>query len=224
LHDREQILFGGAAAAFSVKLTIDAAGIRDGVERAVKPRREMAQRFGPARDEMLAPLSVGLLAHSHNWESSASATSERITRLLEELDYELVQHPKESLDFLCIANLGFWWTVRVPFVPPPPDPIPSSTENQRLNGMAMTSIGQVDPTEIYTPVATLITHLLIRMSYVDTTLKPLATSLRAMGAVGSTNGPARLWDLDKVFSEVTQKQVKLEGWQPGYDMWGAVQF
>src|SRR5580658_6062655 len=35
LHSREEILAGGVAAAFSVKLTLDAGGIRDGVERAV---------------------------------------------------------------------------------------------------------------------------------------------------------------------------------------------
>jgi hypothetical protein len=76
LRSREEILAGGVAAAFSVKLTLDAAGIRDGVERAVALRRGLITRHGTLRDEMAPPFPVGLLAHSHIWKAPGSAPAD----------------------------------------------------------------------------------------------------------------------------------------------------
>jgi hypothetical protein len=69
LRTREEILAGGVAAAFSVKLTLDASGIRDGVRRAIALRRGLKPRYGTPREEMTAPFPVGLLAHSHSWKA-----------------------------------------------------------------------------------------------------------------------------------------------------------
>lgn len=46
LRGHEEILAGGVAAAFSVKLTLDSAGIRDGIKRAVALRRTLRPRLG----------------------------------------------------------------------------------------------------------------------------------------------------------------------------------
>jgi hypothetical protein len=70
LHSREEMLAGGVAAAFSLKLTADAQGIRDAVERAVALRRALQPRMGTPRDEMIGPFPVGLLAHFTRLESA----------------------------------------------------------------------------------------------------------------------------------------------------------
>src|SRR5262249_12466289 len=93
LRAQEEILTGGVAAAFSVKLTLDAAGIRDGVRRAVALRRTMRRGYGTPRSEMVAPFPVGILAHSHSWKAPGSTPEKNITDHLWSLDQEMVRHP-----------------------------------------------------------------------------------------------------------------------------------
>ncbi|MGO8949168.1 MAG: DUF6602 domain-containing protein [Ktedonobacterales bacterium] len=225
LCNREEILFGGVAAAFYVRLTLDAAGVRDGVERAVALRRGMHRRFGTSREEMLAPFPVGLLAHSHDWRAPGSTPRENITGQLRTLDDRLVEHPRESLDYLCVADLGLWFTMRVPFALTRPGLIPPGTTNiTAADGVALTGIGQIEPNEIFAPVASLITQLLVRLSYTDATLEPLATSLRAMGTLGKAFGHAREWNLDTVFSEIVRGQLPDQLFQQGSDFWGSAMY
>jgi hypothetical protein len=227
LHSREEVLSGGVAAAFSVKLTLDADGIRDGLKRAVALRRALHQRFGTAREEMLSPFPVGLLAHSHDWKAQGSVPRNNVVQHLRRLDEELVQHPRESLDFLCVADLGFWWTMRAPLIlmpSQPPHPLLGMNPILPPSAMAFTSIGETELDEGYTPVASLLTHLLARLSYIDPTLKPLASSLRFTGALGTTHGPARQWPIDSVFSEIVRRQLPHELFKQGSDFWGAAFF
>ena len=63
---------------------------------------------------MVAPFPVGLLAHSHDWTAPGSTPIENVTHHLYRLEEELVTHPRESLDYLCIADLALWYTVRLP--------------------------------------------------------------------------------------------------------------
>jgi hypothetical protein len=223
LQAREEILVGGVAAAFSVKLTLDAAGLQDGVQRAVSLRRGLAQRHGTARDEMLAPFPVGLLAHSHTWKAPGSAPGDNINEALMRLDAGLVQHPRESLDYLCVADLGFWWTVRIPYMP--------SIPTQMLGpvaptppGRAMTGISQLRPGEAHAPVAALIANLLARLSYSDPTLNPLATSLRALGALGTSEGKVREWALDQVFTELVRVNLTQDLFRYGSELMGSAYF
>jgi hypothetical protein len=148
LQDRHEILFGDVAAAFSVKLTLNSAGIRDGVSRAVQLRRGMGKRFGSPREEMLAPFPVGLLAHSHSWRSPGSTPRDNITQQLRSLDDELAEHPRESLDYVCVADLGFWWTMRTPFLPAGPAGMLSTALTGKPAGVALSGIGQTEESEI----------------------------------------------------------------------------
>jgi hypothetical protein len=221
LQDRHEILFGDVAAAFSVKLTLNSAGIRDGVSRAVQLRRGMGKRFGSPREEMLAPFPVGLLAHSHSWRSPGSTPRDNITQQLRSLDDELAEHPRESLDYVCVADLGFWWTMRTPFLPAGPAGMLSTALTGKPAGVALSGIGQTEESEIYAPVASLITQLLARMSYNDPTLRPLATSFRVMGTLGQTQGKSRAWPLEEVYSAGAQAQLP-QILRQGYDFWESV--
>lgn len=245
LHSREEILAGGVAAAFSVKLTLDAGGIRDGVERAVAIRRGLQARLGSPRDEMTAPFPVGLLAHSHAWKAPASSPAENIDKHLLTLDEELVKHPRESLDYLCIADLGLWLTIRVPYmmlqVPGFNSPIAGMDrliqgmsnipQKEQLaewlnsqSGIAVSSIAHTLPTETFTTIGSFIAYLLARMSHTDPTLQSLAVGLRAMGAVGTSQGTVRAWNLDSVFSELVRRQLPNIVLQRGSDLWGSAMF
>lgn len=202
LRANEDILAGGVAAAFSVKLTLDSAGIRDGVQRAVDLRRAMKPRYGTPRREMIPPFPVGILAHSHDWKAPASTPAKNVADQLMSLDFELVNHPRESLDYVCVADLAMWSTIRLPWVPSSTLPWPhGTTEQQKQEGLAYVTYSQTDSSESFSVVSSLITSLYVRLSYFDPTLRPLADNLMSTDALGNSAGPTRRWLLGSVFSD-----------------------
>jgi hypothetical protein len=202
LRHRRDVLAGGVAAAFSVKLTLDAAGIRDGVERASALRRSTKVRFGSPRSELLGPFAVGLLAHSHEWTRPASTPEQNIADAVWELDHSEVTHPRESLDLLCVADLNTWTRMRAPFMPPTvASHNPVATPEQKAKGFCMTASMMSDRQNSPAPVAVFIAYLIERLSYSDPTLKAFADGLRLTDTWGAGAGPQRIWDLDDVFSE-----------------------
>jgi hypothetical protein len=76
LREREEVVAGGVAAAHSDKLTLEAGGLRDAVDRGVRLRRSMKARIGTPRDELLGPFAFGLLAHAHGWNQPSSTLRE----------------------------------------------------------------------------------------------------------------------------------------------------
>jgi hypothetical protein len=140
------VLAGGVAAAFSVKLTLDAAGIKDGIRRAALLRRSTKKRYGTARTELLGPFAVGLLAHSHDWNRPGSAPLENISNAAWDLDHAEVTHPRESLDILCVADLNTWTRTRAPWMPPSAAAHnPNATADQKAKGFCLTAFVMRDP-------------------------------------------------------------------------------
>jgi hypothetical protein len=220
----EEVLAGVVAAAFSAKLTLDRAGVKDGVDRALRLRRAMLPREGSLQSELLPAFPVGLLAHSHRWPVEPAdgkgnvfkRPEVRISKLLQQEDAAHVSHPAHTIDLVCVADLATWVTRRMTYLPPAE--IAFWTAKQQQVGAAVSSIActlpvpstsafantvgpQLDDAPM--PIAALITALLIRLSYDDPALIPLATSLRANGNLGSVHGSARFWELDAVYSRNT---------------------
>jgi hypothetical protein len=220
LRERRDVLAGGVAAAFSVKLTLDAAGIRDGAQQAATLRRAAKPRFGTPRSEMLGPFAVGLLAHSHSWTFPSSTPAENISQACWDLDQSLVAHPRESLDFLCVSDLSTWTRSRMPYMPPNALSVnPAATAAQKAQGAAMTAFVMADSEKSPAPVAVLIAFLIERLSYADPTLSPFADGLRLTDTWGAASGPQRLWDLDSVFAERVRLALPSRGWGAGGDDW-----
>jgi uncharacterized protein DUF6602 len=202
LRAREEVLAGGVAAAFGVKLTLDAAGIRDSAERAALLRRALRIRNGTPRSEMVSPFPVGLLAHSHAWKQPGSTPTENIARNLQELDEKCSRHPRETVDCVCVADVSTWVTFRLPYMAPRfAKQLDWTTPTQKEVGYAMTAITGANPDESPAPVAMLVANLLIRLSYADPVIKPLADGLRLTETLGSGEGPQRLWELADVFTD-----------------------
>ncbi len=59
LRQREEVLAGGVAAAFSVKLTLDASGLRDAVLRGMRLRRRQNPASGRPAEKRSAPSRSG---------------------------------------------------------------------------------------------------------------------------------------------------------------------
>jgi hypothetical protein len=236
LREREEILPAGVAAAFGVKLTLDAAGIRDGVERAARLRRSMKVRAGTARSELLGAFPVGLLAHSHEWQRPQSTPLQNISTACNDIDREEATHPRECLDYVCVADLATWTRSRIPWLPLPPGTTRWNQEEppacwtafmmsvpmgrfrdvhldleRGLLSRAMTRALVVGPGPEQrltpAPVAILLANLFTRLSYSDAGLIPLAEGLRLTETLGRGLGQPRLWNPAEVFSSYVLEEL-----------------
>jgi hypothetical protein len=211
LRGREEIMAGGVAAAFSVRLTLDSSGVKDGVERAARLRRQMKPRTGSPKEEIVGAFPVGLLAHSHNWKAPGSTPVDNVTGGLLSSDLVAARHPRETLDFLCVADLASYTTKRTPFIPPDVAVLlPAATAHQKTNGCAMSAILMSDTDRSPTPVAVLIAALLGALSRSDPTLRPFADALRLTGTLGAGQGEVRLWNLEDVYTEDARRRIGLQ--------------
>jgi hypothetical protein len=203
LHGREEVLVGGVAAAFSVKLTVDAAAIRDAVTRAVALHRATIPRIeAPPRDQVVGSFAVGLLGHSHDWKQPESRPLENVQASLVQLDAELVHHPRESLDFVCVADLNTWWTARMPHLPPEAWNRRATESGEEVPPVCATALMTSDRKRSPAPVAVFLTTLLERLSFTDSALRPLVAGLRATHTHGIASGSLRPWDLREVFGDL----------------------
>lgn len=229
----EAVLAGGLAAAFSVKTTLLARDLPEEIRRATVLRRSLRPREGSPRGEILPPFPYGILAHSHGWkrlqaedENPLKTRPSRIAQALVDLQLTEVRHPRELLDFVCVADTATWTTQRISHLPPAavaPE-TPDITPGMRENGVAITALVGTDGLAYSShgtlgsnvgsqsdlkppPVAAFITALLIRLSYEDPTIAPIATSLRVNDSIGFLNGASRFWDLDAVYSQNTRLKL-----------------
>ena len=210
LRGREEVLAAGVAAAFSVKLTLDAAGLREAAETAAGLQRMLRPRHDSARSEMLGLFPFGVLAHSHSWKAPGSQPIKNIADAMWTLDQELAATPAEQLDMICVSDLGAWRRIFLTYMGPHATrSFEHLSERQQAEGCAMTALvdsagyeredglTQAPPP----PVAVFLTSLLQRLGYTDRTLAPLARGLVLTGTSGEGSGAQRHWDLDQVFSD-----------------------
>ncbi|WP_367667011.1 DUF6602 domain-containing protein [Streptomyces sp. DG2A-72] len=222
LRQREEVLASGVAAAFSVKLTLNRDGIRDAFERAAKVQRGIKPWLGTPRHEMTPPFPVGLLAHSHSWKKSGTSAAWNVYTLSMEMDKRYAKHPRESLDFLCVSDLGMWCTSRVPFIPQDVLLRMNAEEATRHeNGAALTSVMQMDAGESPT-VAVLIANLYARLALNDPTLRPLADGFRATGDAGGGGGMMRFWELSTTFSPAVCLGLRMGVGRDRHGDWNAI--
>ena len=112
LLEYKYYLDAGVIAAFECKRTLRSGDISTAVQNAVKIRRSLKKRIGTPYHELHSPIIYGLLAHSHSWKGTNSTPFENITKLLYEKDEQYVEHPRECLDLMCVADLGLWTLTR----------------------------------------------------------------------------------------------------------------
>jgi hypothetical protein len=195
---REEVLAAGVAAAFNLRLTLDADGIRDGTQRAVDARRHLKPRWDTGRRELLGPFPVGLVAHSHRWKGEGSAPLDNVTNAFVDREDELARHPRECLDLLGVADLATWSTARNPWLERPPGAGPPR---------CLTSVMAAHPDLSPTPVAGFVNQLWRRLSYDDPSLRPMAAGLWALELLGGGGGRGREWELDALFSDRLRQQL-----------------
>ncbi len=106
LREGKRYLAGGVLAAFECKLTLTAKHIAEARAKCSEIKQHCLMNGSPYR-ELHSRISYGLLAHSHHWKSESSTPAKNVFRGLDKALGE-VRHPREMLDWVCVADLGTW--------------------------------------------------------------------------------------------------------------------
>jgi hypothetical protein len=123
LRLEHEVLISGVVGAFSVKLTLTPDGLWEAIETAAQLRRGLKARVPEPIGDLVSPLITGVLAQSHR--GFGKAPEEKVREILHEaahkldgsgapddigeyISAQLTNHPRNELDFVCIADLNCW--------------------------------------------------------------------------------------------------------------------
>lgn len=186
------ILAGGVAAAFSVKLTLDASGLREAIHGARSTRAGMRPIGANEYHQMTPEFPYGVLAHTHSWKAGMSTPVDNVDHYMWKM-MDDAEHPYDLLDFVCVADLGVWTTFRVPEVE-------GRVMGEGWEGLrALTGVMTTGPVQPVTPVADLVSWLWRRLGERDADLARLANSMLTTRTTGGGEIPYRYWDRSKIF-------------------------
>lgn len=223
LLDKKLYLAGGVAAAFECKVTLKSEHIAKAIANSVEIRRHVRERTGNPYKELHSPIIYGLLAHSHYWKGQNSTPIENVNNHLLEADLNLIKHPREMLDVLCIADLATWVSSKTPWIGPAliHDWAPMSNI-YGPNGAATTayichSNESQNQKESFMPIGTMITHLLSKLAWEEPELRRLARYFFEAKVPGTGHGRMRLWS-DEIYSEKVRTKV-IAGQLVSGDFW-----
>jgi hypothetical protein len=116
LLNKKLYLAAGVAAAFECKLTLRAKDIDETVKNCVATKQLFQRRTGTPYAEITSPIVYGLVAHSHSWKEPNSKPIENLQSRVEQVHRELVKHPREMLDIICVADLVTFSAKRISYM------------------------------------------------------------------------------------------------------------
>lgn len=158
-----------------------------------------------------------MLAHSHSWQGEKSDPVGNVEKALAE-GMHAVEHPRELLDVVCVADLATWWAFKVPWLGPPRTPMASWQSLREslwpyhpAEGCVQTQLNRHDSSlngqhgDSVNPLMVLMTVLLRRIAWEEPGLRPIASYFEKVAKpVGG--GPTRLWD-NSVYSPDVWAQI-----------------
>lgn len=215
LRNKEEVLAAGVLAAFSVKLTLDGAGLAEGIEEAANVRRHTAPRLGTPRQELTQPFRYGVLGHSHRFGQNAAAN---LLKRHHDEDMVHASHPRESIDMICVADLGTWAKQTLTWCP-------VWDEEQRRAGNLVadhysvqtvlmeqvTSLSQPaddwPPKSDLSPLSVFVSNLYSFLAEEDDLAEPFYRGLLGSGVSGAGSGSGREWTLEHVYSDQVRSDV-----------------
>jgi hypothetical protein len=212
LRDVKVYLAGGVSAAFECKVTLYSEHIGQGVQRAADLRRLIPLRRGTPYRELPSQLVFGLLAHSHDWKAEKSTPLENVSHRLYSADQQLIKHPREMLDVLCVADLATWAARKHASLNPDdtlanchPDYAKSISPTPIISAYMCSGYD-----EQFTPAGALITKLLRALAWEDPGIRDLAEYFELSGLEGEAFGYKRDWDPDVLSDRVRGNKVPIE--------------
>lgn len=230
LLSKKLYLSSGVVAAFECKNTLTAPHIEDASATAALIKwNPYNRRTGTLQAELHTPPVFGLLAHSHSWKAEASTPLANIDAKASEA-LNVVAHPSELIDIICVADLAAWtvshW-VETPWFYDEEFRQFREKAGAPPDGSIATGFyryGEEDP-EPPNPIALLVAHLIERLGWEDPDLRPLSEYFQMTGIRPIGTMTPRLFGHD-VLSEEVQERLRLQPpisgayayWDPWFGM------
>jgi hypothetical protein len=213
LLSKKLYMASGVAAAFECKLTLrtkhlvkvfnTAISLSNLTKREHKKRKEvlLAKNENYAYEEFHRIFEYGLLAHSFEGDDPEEA-AKKFTIEIEKLDRELVKHPVQMVDLICIQNLGSWVSEREAIIARPNIQGGKYTMQYlpfpRTNYNCLTKTSWESNSSLlanFSPLGSFLSRLYTKLARVDSSLMPLSQFFTSTLSTGqSTTQGARIWD------------------------------
>lgn len=188
--DKKVYLAAGVLAAFECKNTLRR-------EHLQKAARTSAMLGKVARSDQNAARHIiyGILAHSHRLASIRRRPEEVLSEALNKAVESEISNPRDCIDIVCIADLGTWTLLRVPWGSPDESAkvIVTTTYMGPLIDVNSSSATHGPSTD---PIGRFLTSLLRRLAPTDPAIAPLAEYFHETGLTGTGQGVIREWKLD----------------------------
>jgi hypothetical protein len=216
LRDKKYYLLDGVAAAFECKTTLNSGHLTEAAKRCKEIKRLTTSEplQGTPWKELRGGVIYGILAHSHGWRRGASSPKSNVTKALQRGLLDIVEHPRERLDVVCVADLGTWHSsVFIALA----SMFGAHWELHRdrhglgdVGGVEAVFFDQTPLSELSeplpAPVGVVLATLYARLAQGDSTLRPIADYVRMANLYGSGEGAGRAWSLD-IFSEAVSRRL-----------------
>ncbi len=234
LFDKKHYLSGGVVAAFECKLTLKAHHITEALKCSVKTKGLISKRVGSPYKELNCPIIYGLLVHSHSWKEENSTPIDNISKSLYYHDKEIIQHPRDMLDVLCVADLATWTAKKMIFFGPNQfkfgndlslyaNSIKSIFGPDGSASTSYTYCSKENPRieKTFTPVGRLITYLLAKLAWENPEIRPIADHFNhALPNAGL--GFVRTWPKeiysDEIRDRIIREPLNFKPWDEWSDM------
>ncbi|QQZ41052.1 hypothetical protein IF690_24055 [Pseudomonas sp. SK3(2021)] len=227
LHHKKKYFIAGVAAVFECKLTLKKNHIYESVRTAATVKRLSTHRTGTPYLELMTGPIFGVVAHAHSWSSKQSSDSaiEITSKHLYAADLEHVNHPRETLDLLCISNLATWVTSKQPLTDPKdeiddeararldPKGTPSTTY---MCHAGQNSFIYKTTFQNFSPIGVFISELLVKLAWEDPPLRQIASYFLGVEFSRVSTGTPRSWSR-KIYSDSLRKKISLSKLNPKID-------
>jgi len=215
LLDKKMYLASGVAAAFECKLTLKLSHLRKIFENSVilgevteteyNERRYAARaaRMNFSYEEYHRIFEFGVLAHAFECPQARDAAA-TISEEIRKLDIQIVQHPRDMIDLVCVQTVGSWVSercavteyripeesnknmIRTGYFPYPLTGYHCMSEKTWVSGSGHHSN--------FSPLGSFISRMYHKLSRNDQTLVPLANFFKHALSTGiGGGGPGRSW-------------------------------
>lgn len=211
LREKKVWLANGVAAVFECKTTVRTNHILDSADRCQKFKTLFRRREGTPARELRSPLFYGILAHSHDWKAPASKPVNNLDEAIVKA-MNKASHPSDLIDLVCVADVGCWSGMTVPYYKADWNP-PASAHLKSLFGagwgpttsMMRSAISDPDQQETFQPIGGMLAYLTQRLAWEDPSIRDLADYYRLANLWGLGRGQARNWPQAILSDEVRKK-------------------
>lgn len=201
LIDCKLYLAGGVVAAFECKTTLKTSHIKKLMETSKCITELSLKESGTPKKDLKRKIYYGLLAHSHEWKKAKSRPKKNIRSSIIRYDLEVIKHPIEMPDIVCVADVATWRSCKL-VIPTQPD-----SEFYKDSAVRSTYIEANAEEDYYTPVGSMIFSLLEFLSWQHLSLRDIISYMRILHVEGSGHGTTRPWGMD-VLSEETRNNIR----------------